>query len=225
MTQNLNNIEAWNALYANNQQMSVWPWSNLVSMSLRNTELKAKGNEFSVLEVGCGAGANIPFFTAYTNQYFAIEGSEFIVDNLKRRFNSISDQIVVGDFTKTLHFNREFDLIVDRAASAHNSGEGVTNYLSLAYDALKPKGKVIITDWFSIEHGYFELGEQSTDPFTKEGYTEGPFANVGPVHFFSRESIEKYTSKFKIVYLEHFTSKVDGCARNTASWNVILEKD
>lgn len=49
----------WDNLYRNNQQMSIWPWSDLISYIKRYTE-GVSGK--SILELGCGAGANIPFF-------------------------------------------------------------------------------------------------------------------------------------------------------------------
>ena len=47
----------WDQRYKENLQMSIWPWSDLVSAVMR-LRLPASTR---VLELGCGAGANIPF--------------------------------------------------------------------------------------------------------------------------------------------------------------------
>ena len=38
--------------------MSIWPWSDLVSYVMRYTKIN---ENYKVLEIGCGSGANIPF--------------------------------------------------------------------------------------------------------------------------------------------------------------------
>ena len=48
----------WEKQYQKNQQMSIWPWSDLISYVMRYTKINAS---YKVLEIGCGAGANIPF--------------------------------------------------------------------------------------------------------------------------------------------------------------------
>ena len=46
-----------------------------------------------VLELGCGAGANIPFFLALGMDYYAIEGSPTIVKQLHKRYADLADKI------------------------------------------------------------------------------------------------------------------------------------
>jgi len=49
----------WEICYREKKQMSLWPWSDLISYVMRYC--KPTSNYFNVLELGCGAGANIPF--------------------------------------------------------------------------------------------------------------------------------------------------------------------
>lgn len=76
----------WDEQYRNNNHMSVWPWSQLVSLCLRHTQLGNRDPDFYVLEVGCGAGANIPFFLSYTDNVFALDGSVFYYRCFKKTF-------------------------------------------------------------------------------------------------------------------------------------------
>ena len=41
----------WDDKYQDNTHMSVWPWTNLVSLVMRN---KPQKRNFKVLELGCG---------------------------------------------------------------------------------------------------------------------------------------------------------------------------
>ena len=67
----------WDERYSSNTQMSIWPWSDLVSYVIRYAKPARK--QIRVLELGCGAGANIPFFLAQGFKYYGIEGSNTII--------------------------------------------------------------------------------------------------------------------------------------------------
>ena len=58
----MNFSKEWEERYRENTHLSVWPWSNLISYVMRYA--RPENKDFSVLELGCGAGANIPFFSA-----------------------------------------------------------------------------------------------------------------------------------------------------------------
>ena len=115
--------EEWEKCFKENLQISVWPWSDLVSYVMRYAS--PTGKDFRVLELGCGSGANIPFFISLGVNYFAIDGSPTIIEMLKKKFPLISKNIVYGDFTTEIPFDGTFDLIVDRCAITHNTTDGI----------------------------------------------------------------------------------------------------
>ena len=51
----------WDESYKKNTHLSIWPWSDLVSYVMRYARPENPKN-CNVLELGCGAGANIDFF-------------------------------------------------------------------------------------------------------------------------------------------------------------------
>jgi SAM-dependent methyltransferase len=214
----------WNEQYRDNNHMSIWPWSKLVSLTMRMTDLRKANDDFAVMEVGCGAGANIPFFAAYTKTIYAIEGSAFIVNILKERFPQIAKNIFTGDFAKEWPVDKQFDLIVDRAASTHNTTPAIKEYLVQAHKHLNDDGILIITDWFSTEHNCFSYGEPTDDEYTKSDYETGPFANVGNVHYFNRKLIAELIADFELLHIEHLTSQVEGEDGAHACWNLVLKK-
>src|SRR3990172_8519201 len=103
-------FEEWEDTYRNSSHLSIWPWSEMVSYVMRYVR---PDKNFRVLEVGCGAGANIPFFKHLEVDYHAIEGSASIVEKLHKRFPDLKDKIIVGDFTGEIATPGLFDLIVD----------------------------------------------------------------------------------------------------------------
>ena len=73
--------------------------------------------------------SNIPFFKSLGMNYYAIEGSSFIVKQLQQSFPDIAAHIQNGDFTIDQPFKRDFDLVIDRAAITHNNTVSIQNTL------------------------------------------------------------------------------------------------
>ena len=138
----------WDERYQKNTHMSIWPWSDLVSSVMRN---KPKKEGFKVLELGCGAGANIPFFISLNSEYYAVEGSATIVKQLHQQYPQFKDNIILGDFTKYIP-NENFDLIVDRASLTCNNEKAIIECLGRCHKQLVNDGKFIGVDWFSTKH-------------------------------------------------------------------------
>lgn len=216
--------EEWDQRYKDNTNMSIWPWSDLVSYVIRYARPDRHG--FRVLELGCGAGANIPFFTSFEIEYFGIDGSITMVKKLKEKFPKIAENIITGDFTKDIPFLGDFDLIVDRSSLTHNPTEGIKQCLHNVHNKLKLKGKFIGIDWFSTMHSEYQKGEPDEDIFTKKKYQVGQFAHVGRVHFSDKLHLLDLFTKFNILVLEHkiIKTEIPNEGRNFASWNIVAQK-
>jgi len=171
----------WDERYRSNTQMSIWPWSDLVSYVIRYAKPAKKQNR--VLELGCGAGANIPFFLGQGFKYYGIDGSDTIINKLKESFPKIKNNLVSGDFTKKIQFEEKFDLVVDRAALTHNNIDGIKNCLEVVYDKMEKNSMYIGIDWFSTEHNDYSNFVKKLDMYSRTEYSKGQFTNVGTVHF------------------------------------------
>jgi len=223
---NLNGFSSeWDACYSDNRQMSVWPWSDLVSLVNRYCKnLLISGGR--VLELGCGPGANIPFFLKYGIDYSAIEGSATIVDQLHHRYPSIEKQIYLGDFTRNLFSLNGLDLIIDRASLTHNNTASIRRALEASWNALKPGGYYIGIDWFSGEHSDLSTGELIDDNNTVTKIKEGSFSGIGKVHFSDEIHLNDLFSRFEIILLEQKLKKrfmpADG--HQFAAWNIVARR-
>ena len=127
----------WDDRYRANTHLSIWPWSDLVSYVMRYTQPQ-KINGCNVLELGCGAGANIPFFKHLAINYFGIEGSPSVVAFLKEKFPEYSENIRSADFTREIPFDESFDIVIDRASLTHNDTESIIRCLSMLLNKMKP---------------------------------------------------------------------------------------
>ena len=79
----------WEQRYKDNTHLSVWPWSDIVSLYMRYCRSNVPDSP-RILELGAGAGANIPFFLSLTDQFYGVDGSSSIVESLRTRYPSLA---------------------------------------------------------------------------------------------------------------------------------------
>jgi SAM-dependent methyltransferase len=216
--------QEWDAAYKKGGQMSIWPWSDLVSMVMRYA--RPSGASYRILELGCGAGANVPFFLSQQVDYYAIEGSAHMVAQLKERYSQVAEHFVVGDFTANIPFVGAFDLIVDRSSVTHNCTRSIQQCLKLVRAKLKSGGAFIGIDWFSSANAEMGYGQIAEDEHTRNNFSKGQFANVGKVHFSDESHLRFLLADFIIEVLEHKTLErrepADGA--RFATWNFLARK-
>ena len=179
------------------------------------------------LELGSGAGANIPFFVSLGVDYYAIDGSANAVERVLTVYPQLKERIVSGDFTQTIPFAGPFDLVIDRGSLIHNTTEAMSRALRMVSNKLRSGGKLIGIDWFSNEHEDATRGDE-VDLHTRRNLTVGPFAGVGNVHFSDQKHLTDLLTSagLKLELLEHkrtevvFPSKRD----RFAYWNFVAVK-
>lgn len=215
--------EDWENTYKKSNHLSVWPWSDLVSYVMRYIPLQANSN---VLELGCGAGANIPFFEKLGVNYYAIEGSKTMVELLKVKYPKYSDNIFVGDFTSDIPFDLNFDLIIDRASLTHNKTNDINRAVNIIHKKLFTNGFFVGIDWFSTEHSEYIKGSNTDDKYTKNNFISGPFSGVGNVHFSDKSHILELFNNFNIQVLEHKKNEfmIPNETDKFATWNFVAKK-
>lgn len=132
----------WEDMYRTGTHNSVWPWSEVVS--LLNHYFKGDKSNLNVLELGCGAGANIPLFVSAGAHYYGIEGSVIQVEKLNQKFKENDVVVLEGDFSEKIPFDIKFDLILDRSSVTHNSTEGIKAALKMAAEKLNRGGIILV---------------------------------------------------------------------------------
>ena len=214
----------WNSVYKKNLQINNWPFSELISYTKQFYKLKK--SKFSVLELGCGGGGNIPFFLSLNAEYFGIDGSAIIINKLKKKYPKLKNNLFSGDFTHEILFTKKFDLIVDRSSLTHNSIMDIKNCLQLIHKKLKTNGKFIGIDWFSTNNFEYRNGNKTSDPFTKNNFKTGRWKGVGNVHFSNKKHLLNLFENFKIEILDEkiTTRKIPNNKENFGVWNIVAKK-
>jgi SAM-dependent methyltransferase len=213
----------WNDRYVEKTHLSIWPWSDLVSIVYR---LAKRGDVASVLELGTGAGANVPLFLRLGMHYTGIEGSESIVRVLEETYSSTNCDFVCSDFTN-LKFNTSFDLVIDRASLTHNDTISIKRTLANLSRAAKLGSKFIGVDWFSTEHSDFVLGDY-VDDNTRTNIMNGQFTGTGSVHFSDKQHIVELFSEagYMIETMQHkiVRTEIPTSGHVFAAWNFVAVK-
>lgn len=214
----------WDQVYREGGNISIWPWSDLVSYMHRYA--KPFSSSTKVLEIGFGAGANIPFFLSIGVDYYGIEGSDSIAARVREQYPELKNRLKTGDFIGQKHSDI-YDLVIDRSSMTHNDTNAIKLGLKNLCAAMRPGAKYIGIDWFSVEHYGFSLGD-SIDEFTRANITEGQFVGIGRVHFSNKEHLIELFSEagFELIKLEHkrIVSEIPNTGHLFASWNLVAEK-
>lgn len=218
----------WENAYKSGRHLSIFPWTDLVILVNKFAHPSIfKKKTPKVLEIGCGAGANISFLKNIGFEYYGIDGSDTAINQCRKRFPDIKNNLITGDFSESFKFEEKFDLIVDRASLTHNKTLTIKNIIFLIENCLTGKGKYIGVTLFSTEHPQFLKGIPiSDDEYTKTEYLQGPFNEIGNVHFFNLDQIKSLFLNFSIEHLEHIEKKtiIGNIEDTTVYWNLVASK-
>lgn len=185
----------WESWYAGNPPVEGWyPTLNKLFDIFVADAAKA-------LELGPGSGGNIRQALLRGYGYHGVDGSATAVSALQLAHPGVADKIVCGDFTEALPFGGDFDLIFDRASMPHNDRAAMQRGVDLVYDALKPGGIFIASDWFSTWHSEFVRGKRLGFG-TRTDYPDGQFDGVGLVQFLDINDLADLFSAFDGIHVE-----------------------
>ena len=214
----------WDEAYRKNEQMSIWPWSDLVSYIYRYTDI-AKHPGRKVLELGCGAGANIRLLSELHADYYACDGSDYIIEMLKEKYPQYASNLVAADFTENIPFQEKFDVIFDRGALTHNNTESIKKTIEGISNLLKSGGIYIGITYFSSSHDDAHLGEFIDENTRMMGNVGGQFNNLGQVHFSDEAHLKELFKDFKFEVLqEQIVDSYLPKKHRFAAWNFVVRK-
>jgi hypothetical protein len=217
----------WNDLYKTGAQNSLWPWSDLVSFVMRYAQPNRK--PYRALELGFGAGANVPFLLSIGAEYHGIEGSAVAVEKVRNRFAGAAPiNLVCADFTESIPLDGFFDLVVDRSSITHNSTSAIQKCFGLIFSSMRSGAKFVGIDWFSTLSADFLSGEEFGDYYTRSKFQSGQFKGVGVVHFSDEGHITSLLTGagFSVERLEHKATetRVPMATGGMAWWNFVAVK-
>ncbi len=136
--------------------------------------------------------------------YWAVEGSEAIVEQVRANFPKLCERVVAADFTRDIPFPGPFDIVIDRSSVTHNTTEAIRRTLQMSFERLRPGGKYLGLDWFSTVYSDAQRGF-ALDSHTRTNMPDGQFFELGAVHFSDQAHLENLlvTAGFVLERIEH----------------------
>jgi SAM-dependent methyltransferase len=185
-----------------NQEWGRYPPEDLVRFMgrfYRNTDRK----NISVLEIGCGPGANIWFLHREGYRVSGIDGSPTAIDLANKRIlvenaglKAQTMDLRAGDFSTLPWKNESFDVVIDIFSLYANRLAVIEKTISEIYRVLKPGGRFYSKTWGRGTAGYGS-GDQ-LEAGTFDNILSGPCANMGMSHFFDEPEIRSVFRSFRI---------------------------
>jgi len=172
-------------------------------------------NDFSVLDLGCGNGINIPFLLSKNRNVYACDYSEEAIGIVRTKFD-IDARIV--DIRDGLPYgNEQFDIIVSDLSLHYFSDSTTKRILKDIFRVLRKDGIVLVrvNSINDKNHGFNKGEEIEANFFVLKGRYK---------RFFDKNAIEMYFKDgFSIEKIfERQTSKYSA---EKALWEVVLRKN
>jgi ubiquinone/menaquinone biosynthesis C-methylase UbiE len=156
-------------------------------------------SKIKVLDLGCGAGANLRFFVEEGFDVYGIDGSPSAIKLAKKRMEYLDrsyplENIEVGDFSKLSYESNYFDLVVDYFSIYANTCENILRTRKEVERVLKSGGSFFSRCW-AVGCDGFDSGDM-LELNTSKNPNCGPCKNMGVSHFFSEDEIFSYFNRF-----------------------------
>lgn len=190
-------ITSWDPIWETifrNQKWGSYPSENLIQFISRNFYPKERGN-VSLLEIGCGPGANIWFFAREGFNAVGVDGSETAIKQAKERLSNekLHAKFLTCDIIKLPFGESEFDGVIDNECLYCNNEQNTLLILSEISRVLKKDG-LFYSRTFSTE---MFIGEQLySDKFEYSNISNGPFSGKGLVRLINKQKIYSLYSEF-----------------------------
>ena len=196
----------WEEIYKTNQQLNLYPWSNVVSFFFSYQEFFLEQNH-SILEVGSGSGVNLHPFAKSGLKCIGIDSSKSAVlfaQNLSSQLNldisfhnfSLNDKSLYDKFQDS---RKLFSGVIDRACLSYLSFDEVIIFFNLLKPFLCEECKIFFTPYSTAD---------SSCPDNKSAFvkTKSNSSLEGPrTMFYDEELIYKLVENlsFKIIDITH----------------------
>jgi len=182
-----------------------YPPEELIRFVAKHLYSAPDRKQVRILEIGCGAGANIWFLAREGFDVYGIDGSKTAILKAEQRLQEegLKAHLQVGDIISLaeLYSPNHFDAVVDVACLQHNRMGAVQAIVDQIVTVINGGGKVfsmmvVVGSW---GHG---LGKE-IEPGTFADIREEPLQGAGLCHFFTLGEVQRLFKRFSDVQIEY----------------------
>jgi SAM-dependent methyltransferase len=209
----------WERVFST-QKWGKYPPEELIRFVARNFYSAPDRSAVRVLEVGCGAGANMWFLAREGFSPSGVDGSESAIRQATELLaaDGLRADLRVGDAANLVEQFPEahFDAVIDVGCIVCNKIAGVRKIVGQMERVLKPGGRVFSS---TFARGTFGDGQgRELEPGTFTDISEGVFAGKGVIHLFTEEEVRDVFGAFTAVNVECYTHTLDGQRQVVKRW-------
>lgn len=190
---NENNLKLWEEVFKT-QSWGQYPPVSLIKFIAKNFYKTPIRKNIKILELGCGAGANLWYIAREGFTVYGIDGSPTAAQSTLKKLqdDGLAGQIgavKAGDYYNLLaeFDDGYFDAIIDIESLYCNPFERTREIIQLAFDKLKPNG-LMFSQTFA--QGTYGLDGDEVD-YHAVIPTDGPMSGKGFSRYTSKDDIEK----------------------------------
>mgnify|MGYP001577668830 CR=1 FL=1 len=188
-----------------------YPPEELIRFIARHFYSVSDRGQVKILEVGCGAGANLWYLAREGFDAYGIDGSQTAIVKAERRMQEegVKAHLQVGDIIRLgeVYPTGFFDAVIDVACLEHNRMNAIQVILDQVLLVLKPGGR-FFSMMAAVDTYGAELGKE-VEPGTFIDIAEGPVSGIGLCHFFTLEEVQRTFGRFNDVQVECSNSSLN----------------
>lgn len=215
----------WEEMHSQ-REWGKYPATDLIENVMRRFKFSDKSN-VRVLDLGCGAGANLGFFVAEGFDVYGVDGSPSAIKLARKRMKNLSntynlENISVGDFSELSYESNYFDLVVDYFSLYANTSEDILRTQREVERVLKKGGSFFSRSWAVGCEG-FDSGDM-LELNTSINPSSGPCENMGVSHFFSKDEIDSFSKRYSTSDIVLIRKEDISHGKVVLEWSIWAEK-
>ncbi|OJX68181.1 class I SAM-dependent methyltransferase [Magnetospirillum sp. 64-120] len=214
------NLRRWDELFQR-RSWGRYPPEELIRFTSRRFSQVENRLAVRILEIGCGMGANLWFFSREGFSTYGMDCSSTALAEAKRRLDAENlpiAELATGNFTTLPWPDNHFDMVADIEAVVANPTAQARATVAEVLRVLRPGG-VMFSKLFGVRTNGSGTGEM-VEPGTTANPTEGPCAGLGLTHFYTEEDIRALFSGFAEVSVDYVERSDGGGAVRVHEWVV-----
>ena len=195
----------WDSIFSESE-WGRYPPEEVIRAVSRATREVADRQSFRVLEVGCGAGANLWFVAREGFDAYGIDGSQVAISQALSRLESegLTAKIRLGDAMSLPYDTGYFDMVLDIECIYANTMADSRVIVAEIFRVLKPNGYFLTKTFMTGTYGDGINPTLTGEPNTYVEMTEGACRHgYGVVRLSSREDILDLHSAFEVLSLDY----------------------
>jgi SAM-dependent methyltransferase len=217
----------WDKIYQEND-WGKYPDNSVVRFMARNFFNREARSAVRVLEVGCGAGANLCFLAREGFDSYGIDGSKVAIARAKQRLmdDGLQSHLKTGDIAELPYDSEFFDCVIDCECIYSNSLGDTNNILQEIHRVLKPDGKFLSMTFATETWGYGNGVSSKAEPNTFTKIEDGALhQGYGVIRFTSLDEIEAiYGGLFEVSEVEYVARSIDKMEHLIKEWVIFCTR-